>query len=88
MSEAETMLERKTSELATAVDETRSELARLGEGQRSDAHRQLIAKCKEAAEWLEGLEKPASDRSSEEAATLTQQAERHLLDLRTKREAL
>jgi hypothetical protein len=88
MSEAETMLDRKTSELATAIDETRSELARLGEGQRTDAHRQLIARCKEAAEWLERFGKPAGDRPAEEAATLTQQAEQYLLDLRTKREAL
>ncbi len=88
MSESQTMLKKKVDELATAIDETRSELARLDAGQRSEAHRQLIALAKEAADWLEGPGAAPEDRPSDEAASLTRQAEQYLLELRTKREAV
>ncbi len=87
MSEAGTMLKQKTSELATAIDETRSELARLDEGQRTDAHRQLIAACNEAADWLEQIREPEA-QPAEAAASLTRRAEQYLLDLRNKRKAV
>lgn len=88
MSEAGTMLRQKTSELATAIDEARSELARLDEGQRSDAHRQLIALCKEAADWLDRLEASPEAPSGEAAASLAQKAEQYLLKFRTRRDAV
>lgn len=88
MSEAGMMLRRKSSELGTAIDETRSELARLDAGQRSDAHRQLIETCNQAAEWLERQGDLSQDRPAEEAASLTQEAERLLLDLRNRRNAI
>jgi hypothetical protein len=87
MSEAGATLRQRASELSTAVAETRSELARLDEDQRSEAHRQLLAACNEAAEWLERLGDPAQDRPAGEAASLAQEAQAYLLDLRTKRNA-
>ena len=53
MPEADTTLKQKTGELETAIAETRSELSRVDEAQRTEVHRELVAICKEAAEWVE-----------------------------------
>lgn len=88
MSEAGTALKQKADELDSAIDETRSELARLDADQRSDAHRQLIAVCKEATEWRQRLGDPSADRPAEAASSLSRQAEAYLSDLRMKRDGI
>jgi hypothetical protein len=84
MSEAETTLKQKAAELETAVDETRRELSRVDEGQRTDVHRELVRTCKEATEWLEECMK-SPPGSTDQTASLTQKAEAFLRDLRLRR---
>ncbi len=88
MAEAETTLKQKTGELETAVSETRGELSRVDEAQRTHAHRELVAICSEAADWLEQRGKSPDAASAEEAASLTQKAEAFLHDLRMRRNAI
>ncbi len=88
MAEAETTLKEKTSELETAISETRGELSRVDKAQRTDAHGELVAICKEATEWLEQREQSPEPASAEEAASLTQKAEAFLRDLRMRRTAI
>lgn len=88
MAEADTTLRQKTSELETAVSETRSELSRVDEAQRTDAHRELVAICNEAADWLDDREQSPQPASADEAASLTQKAEAFLRDLRMRRNAI
>jgi hypothetical protein len=85
MPEADTTLKQKTSELETAIHETRSELSRVGEAQRKDVHRELAAICKEAAEWLQECMRAPEPASSDDAAALTRRAEAYLHDLRMRR---
>jgi hypothetical protein len=88
MAEADTTLKQKTSELQTAIDETRGELSRVDEAHREDVHRELVAICKEAAEWLEECVRAPQPTSSDDAASLTQRAEAYLRDLRMRRNAI
>ena len=88
MSEASTTLNQKAGELAAAIEETRGELTRLDDAQRSEAHRELARMCNDATAWLERLGDPARERPSPEAASLSQEAERLLHDLRTRRSAI
>lgn len=88
MAEADTTLKQKTGELETAVEETRRELARVDAAQRTDAHRELVATCKEAAEWLEQCAQAAETASGDEAASMTRKAETFLHDLRMRRNAI
>jgi hypothetical protein len=88
MSEASTTLNQKAGELATAIEQTRGELARRDDAQRSAAHRELARLCNDATAWLERLGDPAGERPSPEAASLSQEAERFLHDLRTRRSAM
>lgn len=88
MPEADTTLKQKTSELQTAIDETRSELSRVDEAQRKDVHRELVAICKEASDWLEECVHAPQPTSSEDAASLTQRAEVYMRDLRMRRNAI
>ncbi len=88
MPEADTTLKQKTSELETAIHETRSELSRVGETQRNDAHRELAAICKEAAEWLENSVRAPEPASPDDTAALSQRAEAYLHDLRMRRNAI
>lgn len=88
MPEADTTLKQKTSELETALAETRSELARVDEAQRTDVHRELVALCKEASEWLEHCAKAAETASGDEAASMAQRAETLLRDIRMRRSAI
>jgi hypothetical protein len=88
MPEADTTLKQKTGELETAVEETRRELSRVDEAQRTDAHRELVAICKEASEWLGQCAESARTASGEEAASMTQKAETYLRDLRMRRNAI
>jgi hypothetical protein len=85
MAEADTTLEQKTSELEAALSETRGELARVDAAQRTDVHRDLVAICGEASEWLAQVpQTPPAD----EAASLTQKAEAFLRELRLRRDAV
>jgi hypothetical protein len=88
MAEADTTLKQKTSELETAVSEVRRELSRVDEAQRTDAHRELVAICKEAADWLEECVRAPQPASTDDAASLTQRAEGYLRDLRMRRNAI
>jgi hypothetical protein len=88
MPEADTTLKQKTSELETAIHETRSELSRVDDAQRKDVHRELAATCKEAAEWLEQCMQAPEPASSEDTAALAQKAEAYLHDLRMRRHAI
>jgi hypothetical protein len=88
MAEADTTLKQKTSELETAIDETRRELARVDTAQRKEVHRELVAICKEAAEWLEECVHAPQPASSDEAASLTQRAEAYLRDIGMRRNAI
>jgi hypothetical protein len=88
MPEGDTTLKQKTSELETAIHETRSELSRVDEAQRKDVHRELAALCKEAAEWLEQSVRAPEPVSSDDTAALTQKAEAYLHDLRMRRHAI
>ena len=88
MPEADTTLKQKTSELETAIDETRRELSRVDEANRTDAHRRLVAICKEAAEWLEQCVRAPQPESADDAASLTQRAETYLHDLRIRRNTI
>jgi hypothetical protein len=88
MAEADTTLKQKTSELETCIHETRSELSRVDEAQRKDVHRELVAICKEAADWLEQCVNAPEPSSSDDAAALTQRAEGYLRDLRMRRHAI
>ncbi len=85
MAEADTTLKQKTSELQTAIDETRRELSRVDEAQRKDVHRELVAICKEASDWLEQCVHAPQPASSDDAASLTQRAEAYLRDLQMRR---
>jgi hypothetical protein len=85
MPEADTTLKQKTSELETAIHETRNELSRVDEAHRKDVHRELVAICKKAADWLEQCAHGPQPASSEETAGLTQRAEEYLRDLRMRR---
>lgn len=88
MAEADRTLKEKTSELETAISETRSELSRVDEAQRTDAHRELVAICKKATEWLEQCAQAPQPASAEEAASQTQKAESFVRDLRMRRNAI
>ena len=93
MAETDTTLKQKTSELEAAVSETRSELAKVDQAQRTDAHRELVEICNEAAGWLEqhaqSAEKESTEgESTEETASLTQRAETFLRELRMRRSAI
>ena len=87
MAEADTTLKQKTSELQAALDETHRELSRVDQAQRKDVHRELVAICKEASEWLEQCVR-AEPATSEDVASLTQRAEAYLRDLRMRRSAI
>jgi hypothetical protein len=88
MPEADTTLRQKTSELETAIQQTRSELSRVDAAQRKDVHRELVAICKEASEWLEQRVHAQQPTSPDDAASLTQRAEGYLRDLRMRRNAI
>jgi hypothetical protein len=88
MAEADTTLRQKTSELETAVDETRRELSRVDAANRTEAHRELVAVCKDAAEWLERCVHGPQPASADDAAALTQRAEHYLREIRMRRHAI
>ena len=88
MAEADTTLKQKTGELEAAIDETFRELSRVDEAHRQDVHRELVAICKEARDWLERCVQAPQPESSEDAAALTQRAEAYLRDLRMRRNAI
>lgn len=88
MPEADATLKQKTDELEAVVDEVRRELTRIDEAQRRDAHRELVAICKDASAWLEQCARQADSASPEEAAAMTQKAEIFLGDLRMRRSAI
>ncbi|HEX6102625.1 MAG TPA: hypothetical protein VF031_06210 [Alphaproteobacteria bacterium] len=88
MAEADTTLKQKTGELEAAIDETFRELSRVDQANRKDVHRELVAICKEASQWLEQCVHAPQPASSEDASALTQRAEAYLRDLRMRRNAI
>jgi tagatose-1,6-bisphosphate aldolase len=87
MAEADTMLKQKKSELETALSEVRGELSRVDQAQRSEAHRQLVAACEAASTWLK-KHGASEDLSADAAASLAQEAESLLHDIRMGRHAI